>query len=210
MHLNFHCLTQVIVENQIFSQKIQIWENTRKTSKESSIPIPFIFQTLLKNTILTKKNWNLRQQNFRNQNFLDTLPSSLHIPWKQELRKRKKVKFPTCAWKNKKYPRSPRNVFQKVKHQLQPLHWQKTEKKRKKTKWENKKSPNTLGLMKYLILPKTIIKIQKIWAALRYITLTFSHKIWLCPVLKKQDFKSWRHNASRERELSLNHLQTRR
>ena len=98
------------------------------------------------------------------------------------------------------------NSFTSFRHQRQPLRW----KRFKNINCEKHESPNTIGLMAHLILPNIIIKIQKIWAALRYITLTFSHKIWLCPVLKKQDFKSWRHNASRERELSLNHLQTRR
>ena len=52
-------------------------------------------------------------------------------------------------------------------------------------KYSNKSQQNFT-----LFCPEQILKIQKIWAALRYITLTYSHKIWLCPVLKEQDFKS--------------------
>ena len=62
--------------------------------------------------------------------------------------------------------------------------------------------------MKYLILPETIIKIQKIWAALRYMTITWSQKIWKCPVLIKQDFQIWTHSASREQELCLEPVKT--
>ena len=128
----FIVLHKSLSKIKCFQKKSNFEEIPTKQVKNQVSESPLFFKRyFLKTLFLQKKLKIWGQQNFRNQNFLDTLPSSLHIPWKQERRKRRKVKIPHVCMKKWKVPRNPRNVFQKVKHQLQPLHWEKTEKTKK-------------------------------------------------------------------------------